>query len=115
MSDQFVDRVAALSGHTTRACKAVADALESADIGMSAQAETLRRVANEHASVVFDCFCETQPIELHRFQICARLKLSISEISALAVDLEQRSRPGGKKIKRAVDLLISVLHEQPDD
>lgn len=86
MVDRFVDRVAELSGRTTRTLKLVAEQLYEA--GLDPQGRLVARIAEEHAKVALDCLVETQPIDVGRLNYAKRVKVIIRDLENLAADLE---------------------------
>lgn len=86
MVDQFVDRVAELSGRTTRTLKQVAEQLY--EVGLDSQGRLVARIAEEHAKVALDCLVETQPIDIGRLGYRKRILSLIRDLENLASDME---------------------------
>lgn len=110
MTDRFTDRVAELSGQTTRTLKQIAN--ECAESGLVAQASTLRSIAELHAKIALDCLVETQPIEAERYNLIDRITKAFDEIEEISADLLNRGKRGHSELTDAAALIKRALDHQ---
>jgi len=112
MVEQFVDRVAELSGRTTRTLKQVAEQLYEA--GLDPQGRLVARIAEEHAKVALDCLVETQPIDVGRLNYKKRIKVLIRDLENLASDLEL-AKKDFQPVLASIVRLKKTLEQFPDE
>lgn len=112
MTDRFVDRVSDLAGRTTRTLEQVCADLE--EVGLYAQANTLRNISREHAQISVDCLVETQPIEVQRYNLKERIERSMEEVQEISADLLSRGKPGHSEMSEAADLIGQAMEQQSE-
>lgn len=100
-----MDRVATLATKTKAALDEVAEALEDADSGLEAQADTLRVIAEQQRQLAHDCLTETQPIDIARHSVTVRMMKTIEEIQDISAELLSRGKPGHSELSEAATLL----------
>lgn len=106
MTDMFLDRIAELSGQSARVLDDVANGLS--ELGLDPYADTLRKVANEHKKIVYDCLVETQPIATRKVTLGNRLR-HLAEVSKeIADEFVKRSFPGHEALRDAATQLEEV-------
>jgi len=110
MVDRFLERVANLAGRTSRALDKVAKELEGD--GYVTQPGMLRAIAKSNRALAHDCATTTQPIEVERYNLTARLKKIMDESREVAADLMSRGKPGHNELSEASDLIEKVMNMQ---
>lgn len=103
MVDRFIDRVAELAGRTARVLDEIAR--ECDEVGLSAQAAVLRRVADEHRKIALDCLVETQPIEVRRIPLGTHLRNLAEEVRQVSAELMERGVPVHQGTSEAAEQL----------
>jgi len=111
MTDPFIDHVAELAGQTKKTLEQLANELDEA--GLQAQAAILRVIAGQHKKLAHDCLTTTQPIDIVRHDMTARLSKSIEEIEEISAELLTRGRSGHSELSEAAGLLKRALDRQP--
>jgi len=112
MVDRFVDRIAELSGRTTRTLKQVAEQLY--EVGLASQGRLIARIAEEHAKVVLDCMIETQPIDIARLGYAKRIKHMVRDLENLASDLEL-AKKNFQPVLASIVRLKKALDQFPEE
>jgi hypothetical protein len=110
MVDRFIEKVANLAGRTAKALDTLASELEKE--GFVTQPGILRAIAKSNRSLANDCATTTQPIEIGRYNLTARLKKIIYESRDVAADMLERGKPGHNELSEAADLMQSILDDQ---
>ena len=110
MTDPFIDRIAELTGQTKRTLEQVANDLEGA--GLEAQASILRSVAKQHGQLAHDCLTITQPIEIARHNLRARVTKLLDETQELSAEMMSRGKEGHSELSDAAALLERALEKQ---
>lgn len=111
VTDAFIDRVSELAGRTARVLDQLAEAVADADVGLDAQVDQIRAVANEHRKIALDCLSETQPIALRRVSLGRQLRDLAEESRQVAAELLQRGIHGHTEVSEAADQLEAVADQ----